>query len=295
MDERYIEEFLLYLTVEKGLADNSIKSYTHDLKKYFQFLKKKKIADFDAITREHIVTFLKGLKTDSLSAKTIARNLVAIKLLHRFLLRERHIKEDVTSVLDSPRLWRNLPYFLSLAEVEKILAMPDLKKPAGIRDKAIMELFYATGMRVTELATLRLDGINLESGFLRCVGKGSKERVIPLGKSANEALVRYLDEVRVLSKYRQSPYLFVSHKGKGISRQTLWKMIRFYTRAAGIKKKISPHTFRHSFATHMLEHGADLRIVQELLGHSDISTTQIYTHVSKDRLRTVHHEFHPRA
>lgn len=295
MDERYIEEFLLYLTVEKGLADNSIKSYTHDLKKYFQFLKKKKIADFDAITREHIVLFLKGLKTDSLSAKTIARNLVAIKLLHRFLLRERHIKEDVTSVLDSPRLWRNLPYFLSLAEVEKILAMPDLKKPNGIRDKAIMELFYATGMRVTELATLRLDGTNLESGFLRCVGKGSKERVIPLGKSANEALMRYLNEVRVLSKYQSSPYLFVSHKGKGISRQTLWKMIRYYTRAAGIKKKISPHTFRHSFATHMLERGADLRIVQELLGHSDISTTQIYTHVSKDRLRTVHNEFHPRA
>jgi integrase/recombinase XerD len=295
MDERYIEEFLLYLTVEKGLADNSIKSYARDLKKYFQFLKKKKITDYESINRDHIVTFLKGLKTDSLNAKTIARNLVAIKLLHRFLLRERRIKEDVTSVLDSPRLWRNLPYFLTLDEVEKILDQPDEKKPTGIRDKAILELFYATGMRVTELATLRVDGVNLDSGFLRCVGKGSKERVIPLGQTANKALSRYIKAVRSQSQYARSPFLFVSHKGKNISRQTLWKMIGRYTRAAGIKKKISPHTFRHSFATHLLERGADLRIVQELLGHSDIATTQIYTHVSKDRLRTVHNQFHPRA
>jgi len=295
MDERYIEEFLLYLSVEKGLADNSIKSYKHDLLKYFAFLKKKKIRDFNAVKRDHIVTFLKGLKGNNLSAKSIARNLVAIKLLHRFLFRERVIKDDVTSVLDSPRLWRNLPYFLTIEEVEKILAQPDIKKDIGVRDRAIIELFYATGMRVSELANLRMDGVNLDSGFLRCVGKGSKERVIPLGKSANDYVSRYITKVRGKLAHSRSPYLFVSYKGKGFSRQALWKMIKKYTTSAGIHKKISPHTFRHSFATHMLERGADLRIVQELLGHSDISTTQIYTHVSKDRLRSVYNQFHPRA
>jgi len=210
-------------------------------------------------------------------------------------VRERYIKDDVTSVLDSPRVWRTLPSFLSIEEVEKMLKQPDLKTQNGLRDRAILELLYATGMRVSELATLHVNNVNIDSGFLRCVGKGSKERVVPLGRQAQLHLSRYMSKVRSKSKHSESSFVFVSIKAKSLTRQAIWKMIRKHARSAGIQKKITPHTFRHSFATHLLERGADLRIVQELLGHADIATTQIYTHISKDRLRTVHKQFHPRA
>lgn len=286
---------MTYLSVEKGLADNSIESYARDLKKYCDFLKKIKRDEIATVDRNDIVEFLKSLKNKGLSAKSIARNLVSIKIFHRYLLRERYIKDDVTSVLDSPHVWKNLPTFLSLQEMENLIQQPDISKPIGIRDRAILELLYASGMRVSELSQLSLNNLNLESGFLRCVGKGSKERVVPLGSQAKLYVAMYIEKVRSKSKFSASPFLFVSFNAKPLTRQGIWKMIKKRARLSGIHKKITPHTFRHSFATHLLERGADLRIVQELLGHADISTTQIYTHVSKDRLRTVHQQFHPRA
>lgn len=289
-----VEEFLSYLYVEKGLAKNSIESYQRDLEKYFLFLKKKKINSYDAIKRDYIVDFLMKLRNSKLTPASIARNLVSIKLFHRYLLRERRVKEDVTSVLDSPRLWKKLPYFLSVPEVEKIMSIPNTRTKSGLRDRALLELFYATGMRVSELAGLRLDNVNLESGFLRCVGKGSKERLVPVGSTAAHYVKRYIERIRSKQNVR-APELFLSVRKTGLTRQALWQLIKKYARLAGVKKRITPHTFRHSFATHLLERGADLRIVQELLGHADISTTQIYTHVSKERLHAVYREFHPRA
>ncbi len=295
MNEYYVDDFLEYLSVEKGLADNSIESYRRDLSKYISYLKGKKVSSFSEVTRNHIVQFMMTLKKNTLTAKTIARNLVAIKIFHRYLLREQHIIEDITSVLDSPRVWRNLPYFLTIPEVEKILMQPNTRTRMGVRDRAILELFYATGMRVSELASLTTHSINIDGGFLRCVGKGSKERIIPLGKCARDFIVRYLHRVRPSYMKKGSEALFLTQRSTRFTRQALWKMIKKYTRLAKIRKKISPHTFRHSFATHLLERGADLRVVQELLGHADITTTQMYTHITKERLRSVYTQFHPRA
>jgi len=295
MDKRYLEEFLSFLSVEKGLADNSIESYRRDLEKYVSFLRGKKITDINTVKRNTVVSYLLSLKNSARAATTIARNLVSIKLFHRFLFRERFISEDITSVLDSPRTWRKLPYFLTLPEVERMLAQPNTRKRSGLRDRAILELFYATGMRVSELAFLRIGDVNVSSGLLRCVGKGSKERLIPLGRTAQDYVQRYRENVRPKMVRTRENYLFITSRGKRFTRQGLWKLIKKYARAARIKKPITPHTIRHSFATHLLERGADLRIVQELLGHTDIATTQIYTHVSKERLKSVYQQFHPRA
>ncbi len=295
MEEQYLDEFLNFLSVEKGLADNSIEGYRHDLLKYLEFLESKKIKNLDSIKRKDILSFLMNLKNSQMAATSIARNLVAIKVFHRFLLRERFVKDDVTSVLDSPRTWRKLPFFLTIPEVEKIISQPNVRKDNGLRDRAILELFYATGMRVSELAKLSVNDINIEGGFLRCIGKGSKERIIPLGKSAKEYTTRYINKVRPKYLRKKTEKIFLTVRGQGFTRQSLWKIIKKYSKQARIKKTITPHTFRHSFATHLLERGADLRIVQELLGHADISTTQIYTHVSKERLKAIYTQFHPRA
>ena len=291
----YVGEFINYASVEKGLAKNSLLAYETDLKKYISFLSNKKIADLSKVNRTHINQFLFYEKERKQEASSIARALVAIKLLHRFLVKEGHLKEDITSVLDSPKLWKHLPTFLTLKEMETILRIPDLKTSIGIRDRAILELLYATGVRVSELVNLKLTDLNLDSGFLKCFGKGGKERIVPLGRSAKECIERYLNKVRI--SQNKSEFLFLGSKkaNERLSRQAVWQMIKAYARKAGIKKKITPHTFRHSFATHLLEGGADLRIVQELLGHADIATTQIYTHVSRDHLKSVHSQFHPRA
>lgn len=295
MIDQFCDEFFIYIAAEKGLAENSIISYRRDLKKYVSFLKQKKIADVAQVTRSEIVAFLMSLKSAKLNAKTIARNLVSIKLFHRFLVQERYISEDVTSVLESPRTWKKLPYFLTVKEIEKMLAAPNTRKKAGLRDRAILELFYATGLRVSEIAHLPIGAVNLDAGFLRCIGKGSKERIVPLGKEARTYVSRYIENVRAKTPGVTVETLFLTRIKKGFSRQSLWKLIKKYARLAGIQKPITPHTMRHSFATHLLEHGADLRIVQELLGHADIATTQIYTHVSKDRIKSIHSQFHPRA
>ena len=289
-----LRQFLNYLAVEKLLAKNSLMAYERDLKDYFHFLEKSKVSDLAKVGPKEIREFLMQLKGRKLASSTISRHLVAIKIFHRFLVRERHLKQDTTSSLESPKTWKLLPHSLSIQDVEKMLKAPNARTVRGLRDKAILELFYATGMRVSEIANLKLSDVNLDSGLLKCTGKGNKERMIPLGSIAKEAIQSYLDRER--SKVQtKSQELFISQQKKKFSRQSLWMIIKKYAKEARINKKITPHTMRHSFASHLLERGADLRVVQELLGHSDISTTQIYTHISKDRLKGIHSKFHPRG
>jgi integrase/recombinase XerD len=290
-----IDGFLSYLSVERGMSNNTIISYKRDLLKFKAFLKNKKIDSIQAVSRQHITSFMVEERGRGLSPNSVSRELACYKSFFKFLLRENIIKEDVAIIIESPKLWKRLPDTLSLEEVVSILNTPNLKDIMGIRDKACLELMYATGTRVSELVNLKMDDLNMAVGFVKCFGKGSKERVVPFGKKAKESIQRYLDKARQsFLKKKISNYLFLTRLGKPMSRQTFWKIIKHYTKEAGIKKDITPHTLRHSFATHILERGADLRVVQELLGHSDISTTQIYTHVNKDRLKSIHQKFHPR-
>lgn len=294
--KKSLEEFLNYLTVERGLSANTISAYRRDLNKYLQYLEKLKVSSFGEIKRSQITDFMLLLKDKGLNSNSISRALVAVKMLHRFLVNEARLKDDVTSVLSSPKLWRKLPEVLSPDEVEQLLRGPNLKTLQGIRDRAALELMYATGMRVSEMTNLNLGDLNLEMNFVKCIGKGQKERVVPLGSYAVTALKRYLGAARpeLLKQKKEESRLFLTRLGKQMSRQTFWKAIKFYAQKAKLKKEIKPHTLRHSFATHLLERGADLRTVQEMLGHSDISTTQIYTHIDKERLKQVHRQFHPR-
>ena len=290
-----IEEFLSYLSVERGLAKNTLEAYKRDLARFFDYLKSRRIASISNVTRQEITSFMLAEKDRGLSSNSISRELACFKSFFKFLVRENKIKEDVTSVIESPKLWKRLPDTLNIDEVEMLLKAPNVRDLMGARDRASLELMYATGMRVSELINLKMDDLNMEIGFVKCFGKGGKERIVPFGKKAKESVERYLEKARAsFLKKKVSNFLFLTRLGKPMSRQTFWKTIKKYAREAGIKKKIAPHSLRHSFATHILERGADLRIVQEMLGHSDISTTQIYTHVSKDRLKSIHHKFHPR-
>jgi len=293
--KEFIDTFLDYLSVERGLAVNTISAYRDDLNRYIDFITAKRIDSLSRTTRNNISDFMFFQKDRGISANSIARRLAAIKSFYRFLVRERILKTDPTSLVDSPKLWKKIPETLSINEVEALLGQPDLHNKQGIRDKAILETLYASGMRVSEAVNLKTDNVNLEIGFLRCIGKGNKERVIPLGKKAIGSIQRYLEAARpgLLGK-KTSEFLFLSRLGKKISRQSLWKMLKNYAKLARIKKTIGPHILRHSFATHLLEGGADLRSVQEMLGHASISTTQIYTHINKDWLKSIHRTFHPR-
>jgi len=291
-----IGEFMNYISVERGLAKNTLLAYRRDLIKYIDYLSQKSIKTSTQVNREHVSNFMFDLKKHDMSATTICRSLAAVKMFHRFLVRENLAKEDPTTLVDTPKLWKRIPSVLTQAEIESMIAAASGKKVQQVRDQAILEIFYASGLRVSELADLKTTSIDYDVGFVRAVGKGSKERIIPLGKKAREALQRYLLRSRPqLLKNRKNDVLFLSRLGKKISRQSLWAVIKFYARKAKIKKTIKPHTLRHTFATHLLEHGADLRSVQEMLGHADISTTQIYTHVDKERLKSVHKQFHPRS
>jgi len=293
--DNLIAEFLNYIAVEKGLSKNTILAYGTDLKHFASYMDSRGIKDIDKINRQHITTYLLSLKDGGIGGNSISRALVAVKMFYRFLVQERLVKEDVAGILESPKLIRTLPSVLNFAEVEKILSGPDLRDPVGIRDKAAIELMYATGMRVSEMVELSVEGMNMDVGFVRCRGKGDKERIVPVGGKAKEAIARYKEKVRPkLSVKKQDNHLFLSRLGRKISRQTFWKMIKKYAKLARIKKDITPHTLRHSFATHLLERGADLRVVQEMLGHSDISTTQLYTHINRERLKSIHKQFHPR-
>jgi integrase/recombinase XerD len=294
--KEFIEQFINYLAVERNLAQNTLLAYRHDLIKYADFLKVKKITSPDAITRQNITDYMFDQKNKGLTANSIGRNLAAIKTFHRFLVRERLAKDDPSNLIETPKLWKRIPEVLSMREVEAMINAPVGDGWQAIRDRAIIELFYASGMRVSELSNLRMENVNLEAGYVRCLGKGSKERIIPIGRRSKEAVEVYRKKIRrKVTRDEGSPYLFISRLGTRISRQSIWKIIKQYARKAKISREIKPHTLRHSFATHLLEGGADLRAVQEMLGHSDISTTQIYTHVDREKLKRVHQQFHPRG
>ena len=291
----HIENFTYFLEVERGVSANTIESYAHDLRKFSDFMKKH-TKNVSTVKREDIVKFLMQLKDQDLSSATIARNLAALKTFWKFMVAEQIVSENVAAIVDTPKTWKNIPDVLTRAEIETLLNAPPDKGWMGIRDKAILELMYASGLRVSEVKDLKKFHVNLESNYVKCSGKGGKERIVPLGGVANKAITRYLEKAwPKLAKKTQDDHLFLSRLGKKLSRQSLWKLIKKYASESGIKKEITPHTLRHSFATHLLEGGAELIGVQEMLGHADISTTQVYTHVTKDKLKKVHEKFHPRA
>ncbi len=292
--EDVLNLFLDYLSVEKGLSPNTILSYRRDIEKYWLFLKKEKIP-WPRAGEEHLVRFIHDQSLAGLQPRSLARLISALKSFYRFLLLDGLAKKDATANLSLPKLWMNLPKFLTVQEVEELLSQPDDKDLHGLRDLAMLEVLYATGLRVSELVQLKPKDINLDDGYLVCRGKGGKERIVPLGKSAAAVTRRYLEEARPRLQKKPSEALFLTRLGEAFTRQGFWKMLRDYGCKAGLSSKISPHVLRHTFATHLLERGADLRSVQLMLGHSQITTTQIYTHVSRERLRQVYERYHPRA
>ena len=288
-----LKSFLNYLAVEKGLSRNTLESYERDLRKYFRYLEKKEPGE---IGQHDVLEFLSKLAREGMAVPSQARCLSAVRGFHRYLLTDDLCSNDPTVNIDTPHGWTRLPKTLSSSEVESLLGQPDLSAPLGIRDKAMLEVIYAAGLRVSELVGLRLQDINLERGYVVVVGKGSKERAVPLGEAAAVRLKEYLDRARpLLIKGAASDSVFISSRKRQITRQMFWERIKLYVRKAGITRDVSPHTLRHSFATHLLDNGADLRSVQAMLGHSDISTTQIYTHVSRERLKRIHEKHHPRG
>jgi integrase/recombinase XerD len=293
---KLIERFIHYLAVERGLALNTLESYQRDLTQYVTFLERNSISDLNQTRRANIIAYLADMQRKGRATSTISRNLASLRAFYSFLLRDGLIDGDPTTNLESPKIEKRLPKVLSVSEVEALLEGPDCGNVPGIRDKAMLELLYATGIRVSELVSLNLSDVNLNMGFLKCYGKGSKERIIPLGSVALTTVSDYVMRSRVkLLRDQSEESLFLNHHGQRLSRQGFWKIIKKYSNAAMINKEITPHTLRHSFATHLLENGADLRAVQEMLGHADISTTQIYTHLTKSRLKEVYAKAHPRA
>ena len=295
MDE-LVESFINYLIAECGLSKNTVLAYSHDLRIFTAFLLSKKISDFNSVRPDTITSFIISEKKRGLSIKSITRAIVAIRMLYRFLLSEGKLRKNPFTVIDSPKLWKKLPEVISVKKIDDLLSAPDTKTKLGIRNKAILEFLYATGARVSEVAAIQMDWINLEYGYVKCKGKGSKERIVPLGRKAIEVVQTYLTAVRpkIKDSYERA-CLFLSKTGKPLRRENIWVIVKNCAIKAGIHEHISPHKLRHSFATHLLENGADLRSVQEMLGHVNISTTQIYTHVSKQHLKNVHQQFHPRA
>lgn len=293
---RLVETFLTQLKVEAGLAENTLLAYRRDLMSLMAFCEDHSLT-FRRMTRGDIHDFLAMLKEEAgLAVSSISRRLVAVKLFCRFCYHAGHLDEDLASVLEMPKKWQHLPRVLNRKEVDHLLGLPDAtKNPLGLRDRAILELFYATGLRVSELVGLRLGDLHLDIGYLRCIGKGRRERVVPIGSRAIDAMKEYLEHLRPdLVDGISTDRVFTSRTGKSLDRTNCWRLVAKYARQAGISGKLSPHTLRHCFATHLLAGGADLRVVQELLGHADISTTQIYTHVDSSRLKAVHQKFHPR-
>ena len=290
----YLPVYLDYLAVEKGLAKNSLLSYSHDLRQLGRWLAERDI-DVENVERAHLTRYFQSLRTTGISARSVARALAGIRGFFRFLLSEQHIRRDPTENLERPKLWSTLPNSLQPSEVDALLAAPDRTTPAGLRDAAMLELLYATGLRVSELIRVKVEDLVLDASFLRTIGKGSKERVVPFGDAALKTMLAYLEGARQHFDKRGDPHLFLSNRGRPMSRQSFWMKIAKYARQAGFTGRISPHVLRHSFATHLLENGADLRSVQMMLGHADISTTQIYTHVSRARLKKMYDQFHPRA
>jgi integrase/recombinase XerD len=285
--------FLNYLRVEKGLSHNTLIAYQNDLEKLVHFAEESG-KNILSLEREDLLKFIQHLHKSGLEAKSIARTLVTVRSLYKFLLLDNHLKHDPSANIETPKSWQSLPKFLIAEEVERLLETPDLSTDLGLRDKAMIETLYATGLRVSELVSLKVADLNLDLGYLITLGKGSKQRTVPLGKSALKWIRAYLAVRQRLLAGKSSPLLFISAKGSPLTRTSFWKIIVDYGERAKIGH-ITPHLLRHSFATHLLENGADLRSVQMMLGHSDISTTQIYTHITNERLREIYKKFHPRA
>ena len=290
-----IRSFLSYVVVEKGLAENTRLAYARDLDRLADFAARRSLS-LETISRADVLDFLSSLYRRKLDSRSVARYLVTLRNFFRFAVREGLIQDDPTENLQSPRIRSRLPSFLSVEEVEKLLQQPDPETPLGLRDKAMLELLYGTGLRVSELMNLKLEDVRFDMGYLRSLGKGDKERLVPVGRAALAAVKAYWQSGRPkLLKRKSCPYLFVNQRGTRLSRVGFWKILAAYGRKAGLRPGLSPHKLRHSFATHLLERGADLRSVQMMLGHADIATTQIYTHVVQDRLKQVYKAHHPRA
>lgn len=290
-----VEAFSVYADLEKGLSPHTVNGYFSDLEQCCGFLASLKIEDWRKVEADHVSLWIGSLSEDGYAVSSLARKLTSIRMMSRFLVREGIREDDFCEWLAGPKMVRSIPQTLSLHEVERLLDAPDLKTPYGIRDRAILELLYSSGLRVTELSTLEMHQIDLEQGYLRVVGKGSKERIVPIGGAALTALESYLNSSRpFFVKPRTGSELFLSERGSAISRKMIWVVIKRWAKAAGIDKPVKPHLLRHSFATHLLSGGADLRVIQEMLGHADISTTQIYTALEQKRLIHQHGKFHPR-
>ncbi len=294
--EAAIRSFLSYLRVEKALSQNTIDAYRRDLEKFSEFATERGLEKAPQVKRGDVVDFLASLYLRKLDARSVARHLVSLRQFFRFLLSEELIPEDPVVTVESPKFRQSLPQFLTVEEVDRLLAQPDVSSSLGLRDKAMIELLYSAGLRVSELCNLAVDDLHVDAGSLRCIGKGNKERLVPVGKRALAVLQLYIKKARpeILGDH-SSKYLFIIRKGNKLDRIAFWRNLALYGRKAGLRKALTPHMLRHSFATHLLDRGADLRSVQMMLGHSDISTTQIYTHVVEERLKQVYKAHHPRA
>ena len=292
-----LEEYIRYLQIERGLADNTIESYKRDLNQYLVYLEKNELRDWEKIDRYTILSFMQELKETKKSSATVIRMVSSLRKFHQYLKQEQRSSVDPMLHIDTPKKAHHLPKVLSMTEVEKLIETPNTNEILGLRDRAILEVMYATGLRVTELTELKMDDLHLSLGLIQTIGKGDKERIIPIGDLAIKWIENYLKYSRnkLEKPSKRSPYLFLNHHGRKLTRQGTWKNLGALVKKAGIEKEVTPHTLRHSFATHLLENGADLRVVQELLGHSDISTTQIYTHITKQRMAKVYKTYHPRA
>lgn len=285
-----------YLLIEKGASGNTLEAYGRDLKRYLTFLEQKGISDARSVAPQTVVDFLVQIKSEGLSANSMNRALAALRGFYNYLLQERVLEESPLTHIELAKVWMRLPDTVSREEMNRILSGPDNSTPSGLRDRAMLELLYATGLRVSELISLSMNSINWQVGFLAVMGKGGKERVVPVGRTAYDAVRRYVDEARPkFARSKTTEVLFLNRFGRAFTRQGLWKIIVGYAQKAGLQKNVHPHTFRHSFASHLLEGGADLRAVQVMLGHSDISTTQVYTHVTRERLKEIHRKYHPRG
>ena len=291
-----ISSFVLHVKVEKGLSPNTVSAYKRDLMKFQEFCKKR-VKSIEAVTADDLVDFLASLYRQNLESRTVARHLVTLRNFFRFSQIQEFITTDPSMTLESPKIRRSLPGYLRLEEVERLLACAEVSTPQGLRDRAMLEVLYSTGLRVSELASLRLGDLDSKVGCVRCIGKGDKERIVPVGKKALAIVEKYIQEARpvLLGETTGNYSLFVNRRGRQLSRVGVWKILSAYGRQAGLRVPLTPHMLRHSFATHLLERGADLRSVQMMLGHSDISTTQIYTHVVEERLKQIYKAHHPRA
>ena len=296
MLEQAVDDYIVFLTVEKGASQNTIEAYSNDVRKFTQYLSDEKINDWREVDNYAVREYLALMQAEQITNTTRARNVAALKSFFRFLYMEKYTESNLGELLDVPRKEKVLPKYLTMEEVERLLEAPDITTPNGCRDKAMLELLYASGLRVSELITLRLNDISFEMAYVRCFGKGSKERIIPLGSYALDALEHYIEVCRPkVANNWQTDTLFLNKNGKGLTRQGFWKLIKKYGREAAITADITPHVLRHSFATHLLSGGADLRAIQEMLGHADIATTQIYTHLLGEQMLDVYNAAHPRA